>query len=134
MPSASAEEVLLVAERSSGEDWRTYGRLKLSSFEELKNTHGEVELSAHAMQRHGGTVDIDRAATLSEPCRQLNRMFPTSVTALCTDRRVRPPPLLPLPLTPRSTRLTLHTQAIPEVGRPPAVGQGFDQAHTPPPG
>ena len=38
MPSASAEEVLLVAERSSGEDWRTYGRLKLSSFEELKKT------------------------------------------------------------------------------------------------
>ena len=38
MPSASAEEVLLVAERSCGEDWRTYGRLKLSSFEELKNT------------------------------------------------------------------------------------------------
>ena len=66
-----------MAERSCGEDWRTYGRLKLSSFEELKNTHGEVELSAHAMQRHGGTVDtcIDRAATLSEPCRQLNRMF-----------------------------------------------------------
>ena len=38
MPSASAEEVLLVAERSCGEDLRTYGRLKLSSFEELKNT------------------------------------------------------------------------------------------------
>ena len=28
-PSASAEEVLLVAERSSGEDWRAYGRLRL---------------------------------------------------------------------------------------------------------
>jgi len=133
MPSASAEEVLLVAERSSGEDWRTYGRLKLSSFEELKNTHGEVELSAHAMQRHGGTVDIDRAATLSEPCRQLNRMFSTSVM----HGPKRPPPSpSPSPSLPNPARHAsrAQTQAVPEVGRPPAVGQGFDQAHTPPPG
>ena len=53
---------------------------------------------------------FDRAATLSEPCRQLNRMFPTSV--MHGPKSPPPSPLpLPLSLTPLDTP-HVHTHRL----------------------